>query len=160
MLASPIQIVGGDPEPSQEATRRLREAFSDRFFLRWNRTVRKFEVNCRWAPEDSRRADVQSGEEREDRAHDLLAFLPPDCPVEQAESYLTRMLQANPVRDYKAMAARRLAHNATAVTPAEQAWLDEFSNQAEVLVGHRGAKAVYMSDTEARSTRVSKPVEP
>lgn len=155
MIASPIQVTGGTPEASQAATAALQGAFGPRFFFRFYPFNAQFGVCAKWAEHDGRRIDIRTQQDSEERAFDLITFVPPDCSLEEAVGYVEKVLSRHPTEGYRRLAQERLAQRQAVVTPAEATWLAEFSNQAEVLVGNRGAKAVYQSDTEARSTRVS-----
>lgn len=156
-IASPIAVVGRDPEPSREAQARLMERFGARFFFRWYPAMRCFGVCARYGPEDARRQMVRAQEMSEAEAFDLLALLPPTLSLDDATGYVEHVLAVHPNAQYRNMARDLQRARETHVTTEEQAWLDEFGNQAEVLVQARGSKStrIYMNATDASTQRVS-----
>lgn len=103
----------GRPEPSPEVQRRLR-AVHPNLFLRFIDGLNSSWAIC-WAwPENDRRwSTVQSGEISPDRAFDIVGYLAMDCSLDEAPSYLHRVLRTFPKEEVSQLADRILRFNET-----------------------------------------------
>lgn len=82
----------GNPEPSPEIQRRLR-ALDHRLYLEFMPDFAKhWAVKCRWREDDRRWERVQEGGISDDRAADIVCWLPIDCSADEAPAYLERSL--------------------------------------------------------------------
>lgn len=82
----------GNPEPSPEIQRRLR-ALDHRLYLEFMPDFDKhWAVKCRWREDDRRWERVREGGIGEQQAADIVGWLPIDCSVDEAPSYLERVL--------------------------------------------------------------------
>ncbi|GEM_PF-1100997 len=77
----------GDPAPPAQILRCL-QAVSPRLSLKWlNTGGGAWAIMCQWSDVDSRRETVRQGLTSEEDARDVLAYLPPDCSVDDARNY-------------------------------------------------------------------------
>lgn len=96
----------GRPEPSPEVTRRLL-AIDPGLFLRFMDHIGAFWAVCwAWPKSDARWEGVRDGSVDPAKAFDIVGYLPMDCPVESAPSYLERMLRTFPKEDVQRLTAR------------------------------------------------------
>lgn len=94
----------GRPEPSPEVQRRLR-AIDPGIAVQWIAGAgSNWAVTQTWRENDRRWEWVQTGVTPRHKAFDILGYLPFDCPLEQAPSYLERMLRTFPREDVQRMA--------------------------------------------------------
>lgn len=94
----------GRPEPSPEVTRRLL-AIDPGLFLRFIDHLGAFWAVCwAWPKHDARWAGVQDGSVDPAKAFDIVGYLPMDCPVESAPSYLEKMLRTFPREEVQRIA--------------------------------------------------------
>lgn len=92
------------PVPPSEVTRRLQRLFGDDLTLRWSAYEGCWHVLWTWPPDHRGWAMVQRQEIARDRANDIVARLPKDCPVDQAAAYLERALRTWPTEDVRKLA--------------------------------------------------------
>jgi len=76
------------PELEQQLKR-----LDDSLGLRWIGPMNAWAVTFRWPEADKRRDWVRKGEYDADQAFDVLAYLPKDCPVDQAANYVQHHCQ-------------------------------------------------------------------
>ena len=94
---APVLLNGaGMPEPSSSVQRRLRAIHPDLFLRFIPHVAQMWAVCMHWPKEDSRRAQVKSGEVAPERAHDIIGYLPMDASTDDAPAYLERMLRTFP----------------------------------------------------------------
>lgn len=120
----------GNPEPSSEIQRRLRQVhprlelrFIDGFDAHWA-------ICLRWAENDARWGRVQSNEVDPSRSIDIVGYLPMSCGAEEAPAYLERSFREYPLDEVRRLADFVSQYNT--VQPAQQAMQEAI---AEVLDG-------------------------
>lgn len=102
-MPSPILFgASGNPEPSTDIVRRLRE-LDPRLDLTWLSGAGKWAVRMHWLPDDRRRERIKRGEMPSDVAFDIIGYLPVDCSVDEAPPLLARMLRYWPNEDISKM---------------------------------------------------------
>lgn len=153
-ITSPITHADGWPEPSQDILRRL-QAESPRLAIRFYPAMRSWGITVRWAEFDSRRELIRKGEMRADEDYDLVALLPRDCGVDEACAYLATQMRQHSDQSVRNMAATMFRHNDTQFDRLTQPWVDSIVDDVESVVGNRHNPTVFMSDTEARTTRLT-----
>ena len=86
----------GKPEPSPEISRRLRFIhpglhlrFIEIFDSNWA-------VCMEWGEKDARRERIQQGLTSEDKAFDIVGYIPLHCGIDEAPSYLERVFREFP----------------------------------------------------------------
>lgn len=103
----------GRPEPSPDVTRRLL-AIDPGLFLRYlDHLGSSWAVCWAWPKTDPRWSGVQDGSVDPAKAFDIVGYLPMDCPVEQAPSYLERMLRTFPREEVQRIADGVFRFNAS-----------------------------------------------
>lgn len=113
----------GMPEPSPETSRRLRAIHAGLFMRFLPHVTTHWAICLRWNENNPSWAQVQSGAMPEERAHDIIGYLPMDCSVDEAPAYLANMFREYPRDEVRNMAEAVLTHNMTApvAQAAEQA---------------------------------------
>jgi hypothetical protein len=103
----------GTPEPSSEIQRRL-AAVHPRLFLRYVEVFDSHWALCmRWDETDRRYVELQQQTIDPDRAFDIIGYLPIDCSVDSAPSYIERALRQYPAEDVRRVADFVEQFNAT-----------------------------------------------
>lgn len=105
---------GGSPTPPTRLIERLRD-ISDGLTVRWHPMLRRFAVMHAWAPNDPRRALVQSGELGDD-AYDVVCYLPEGQDPETVGDYIVEQihrcdLEKNPLRRNLLYRIREMQHH-------------------------------------------------
>jgi hypothetical protein len=103
----------GRPEPSPEVQRRLRAVHPSLFLRYIDHLPTMWAICWQWPENDARWATVQSGEVDPARAHDIVGYLPMDCPLEEAPAYLHRVMRTFPKEEVSQLADRILRFNET-----------------------------------------------
>ena len=85
-----------------------------------------------WDESDRRRSRVRSGELAPDEAHDILAFLPPDCSADQAYGYLVNAFRASSEENTRKLLDRVHTYNDNVLKAHEESALSDALNWAEV----------------------------
>jgi hypothetical protein len=118
MTAPVVLSHRGTPEPSSEIQRRL-AAVHPRLFLRFVEVFDAHWALCmRWEENDRRYAEMQQQTIDPDRAFDIIGYLPMDCSVDTAPSYIERALRQYPVEEVRRVADFVQEFNATAPVAA------------------------------------------
>lgn len=84
-----------------------------------------------WTPTDPRRAHIQAGSVKPDEDWDVIAYLPPDCPVEQAYGYFVSRMKTSTREDVRHMLNRVHLWNETQRDANWQPVMDEAMSQVE-----------------------------
>lgn len=85
----------GAPEPSPEIQKRLKAIHPD-LGLRFSEvTPQHWAVTMQWPKDDRRWGMVQRQEIGGDATYSILGWLPLDCPVDQAPSFIERFLRTS-----------------------------------------------------------------
>jgi hypothetical protein len=104
----------GTPEPSSDIQRRL-SAVHPRLFLQYIQGAdRHWAICMRWDETDERWKHIQSQHIDPNRSLDIVGYLPMDCSLEEAPSYLGRALRTFPRSDVQGLADRLMHFNETA----------------------------------------------
>lgn len=109
----------GRPEPSPEVQRRLRAVHPNLFLRFIDHLGTHWAVCWQWPENDARWATVQSGEVDPARAHDIVGYLPMDCPLDDAPAHLHRVMRTFPKEEVAQLADRVLSFNDTEALNAQ-----------------------------------------
>jgi hypothetical protein len=96
-MGSPVVIFNsaGTPEPPTDIVRRLAAIHPDLALYFSPQTPKHWMVTMQWPAEDRRWAMVQRQEISGEKTFSILGFLPLDCPVQDAPSYIERYLRTS-----------------------------------------------------------------
>ena len=79
----------GNPLPPSDVVERLKNV-DPALGLRYVHNMKMWAITWRWTLSDPRREMIQRGDMNPDDAFDVFAWLPEDCPPEQAFGYIER----------------------------------------------------------------------
>ena len=108
----------GQPEPPTHVVARLRALHAGLHLKYLAYTSQHWAVCMAWEGDDRRWERVQQGEIGPQSAHDIIGYLPLDCPVDEAPAYLERMLRQYPKEEVRNMADYVQQYNADAPVSA------------------------------------------
>lgn len=100
MPLSVITNLRGEPEVPSEVARSL-AAVDAGMTLRWTAQGNVWALVRQWPETDRRWQWVRESRYNPSQAHDIIGYIPNDCPVEQVPSYVTNLLRDWPVADAK-----------------------------------------------------------
>lgn len=100
MPLSVITNLRGEPEVPSDVARRL-AAVDAGLSLRWTAQGKVWALVRQWPETDRRWQWVRESRYNPSQAHDIIGYIPNDCPVDAVPSYVTRLLREWPVADAK-----------------------------------------------------------
>lgn len=100
MPLSVITNLRGEPEVPSDVARSL-AAVDAGMSLRWTQQGKVWALVRQWPETDRRWQWVRESRYNPSQAHDIIGYIPNDCPVDQVPSYVTRLLREWPVADAK-----------------------------------------------------------
>jgi hypothetical protein len=121
----------GKPEPPTAVVARLRAIHAGLHLRFVDMTGEHWAVCLVWGPEDRRWQEVQESRVDPDRAYDIVGYLPLTCSLDEAPSYLERMLRQYPKDEVRNMADNVLAFNAAPVAAATEHAIAEVLDMAD-----------------------------
>lgn len=101
----------GIPQPPSDVTRRLREVHPGAGLLHTPHAGPQWAITLAWAADDPRWALVQSQAVNPNRTFDIIGYLPYDCAVDHAPSYLARVFRTSSRPEVQRMAEAVESHN-------------------------------------------------
>lgn len=108
----------GLPEPSPSVAAQLRKLHDGLSLKFVEGAGAAWAVCLTWPRGDERWQYVQKGDVAEAKAYDIIGYLPMDCPLDSAPSYLTRIFRTYPREDVQRIIESIDRWNAA---PAQQA---------------------------------------
>ncbi len=102
MPLSVLMNLRGEPEVPSDVVRGL-AAVDAGLSLRWTAQGKVWALVRQWPATDRRWQWVRESRYSPAQAHDIIGYIPNDCPVDQVPSYVTRLLREWPVADARKM---------------------------------------------------------
>lgn len=165
-------IVGGgdrDLEPAAHVVAAL-QAMNDRLGMKYLPGPDQFCVTVRWHENDPRRRAVQEQDgagmltganedghttlTRQDET-DVACLIPIGVRQDEIPAYVAQRLRNHNLAQIRDVALYTTVHNEQQSVVNAEPWKNRALDKLELLVGNRATPTVHMSDTEARTTRVS-----
>jgi hypothetical protein len=108
----------GEPQPPTQVLARLQAVHAGLGLRYTPHAGPVWAITLRWAPDDRRWAYVQANTMSAEGAFDVVGYLPIDCAVDNAPSYVASVFRRSSRSEVQRMADAVLQHNATAPTAA------------------------------------------
>jgi len=108
----------GEPQPPLSIVERLQAVHKGLGLRHTPHAGPVWAITFAWGPEDRRWEYIQQGTMPANRAFDLIGYLPVDCPLDQAPSYVASVFRKSNREEVQRMADAVLQHNASAPAAA------------------------------------------
>jgi hypothetical protein len=108
----------GEPQPPTSIVERLRAVHAGLGLRHTPHVGPVWAITMAWDGDDPRWAYVQNGTMPASRAFGVIGYLPLDCPLDQAPSYVASVFRKSNREEVQRMADAVLRHNTTAPAAA------------------------------------------
>lgn len=120
MPIAAVVTMHGTPVPPEDVLRRLR-AVDAGLGLAWTGPLNQWKLVRQWPSSDRRWRWVQEQKYDPAQAHDIIGYIPNDCPVDMVPAYVERLVREWPVPDRVKILEGMVRYNAEGRTDAVEA---------------------------------------